>query len=222
MSDGNSSTSLAQAVKSSKTFDVTTALAWVLPSAHCSTVNTIRSQYDRAFKRWGNPHINMIFPFVSVECFPEVQQRLQKEIQLQQFEQFEVVLDEVGWFSQGKGQLTVHLKPSNKSQFNKLFQLIRKAVPEAEYKHNQMEPHLTLAQCATGDLEQITQLIRKTISLPIVCKLETCNLSLLHRSKQNNDAPFEIYSTVNLCHKAAPAVSTAATAAATENFIDFM
>src|SRR5665648_52021 len=177
------------------------------------------------YNRWCC-HCNFVFPFVSVDCFPEIQQRLEKAIQLQQFEQFEIVLDEIGWFSQGKGQVTVHLKPSNKSQFNKLFQLIRQTVPEAEYKHSQMEPHLTLAQCSSGDLEQITQLIRKTIPLPIVCSMDNCRLSLLNRSKQDNDAPFEIHSTVNLCPpKSEPTATTASSSAPTaavDNLTDFM
>jgi len=65
-------------------------------------VNEIRLAYDRAAKRWP-PHINFMFPFIPVEQFEEAREKLEAELQNESA--FEVVLEKIGFFSQGKGNI---------------------------------------------------------------------------------------------------------------------
>ena len=101
--------------------DVTTALTLIIPEEHHSRINAIREKYDRAYPRW-MPHINFIFPFLSKESFPVVVEKLQDA--LGDFRSFDITLSEVDSFKR-KGNVTFHLRPSNSSQLEELFKVLR-------------------------------------------------------------------------------------------------
>jgi len=100
--------------------DVTTALTLVIPDKFHDLINSIRKEHDRAYPRW-MPHINFIFPFVSEDKFENIRQRLIPEISF--FGAFELELNEIGSFKQGKN-VTMHLKSTDSTQLKALFTVV--------------------------------------------------------------------------------------------------
>ena len=139
--------------------DVTTALTLIIPEEHHSRINAIREKYDRAYPRW-MPHINFIFPFLSKESFPVVVEKLQDA--LGDFRSFDITLSEVDSFKR-KGNVTFHLRPSNSSQLEELFKVLRETLPDVELKHEDFIPHMTLGQCQIRDFERIKEEIISTL-----------------------------------------------------------
>jgi hypothetical protein len=89
--------------------DVTTALCLIVTVKE-DEVNSIRSVFDKAFKRWP-PHVNLFFPFVPHAAFDEYAERIGRAIE--SFGDFELLFDKPAFFSQGKGQNTFNLQPKN-------------------------------------------------------------------------------------------------------------
>jgi 2'-5' RNA ligase len=159
-------------------------------------IDTIRSKYDKAYPRW-MPHINLFFPFFSLETFKEFKQSLQDAFK--DFESFTVTLDKVDFFSQGKDRvtkekmITYNLRCEKKSLDNmkKLF-----TVAKSQLKINSKKefiPHLTLGQSAERDKDMMLSMLNETFKDPITFRVT--KICVLQREKDSN---FEVVDEINL------------------------
>lgn len=174
---------------SCENFDVTTALTLVLPVELHSSVNKIRSKYDRTYPRW-MPHMNFIFPFVPREKFGDVKTRL--ETAFANFPKFQVKLDQLNKFSQKQGNVTFHLATSDQQKLDELFELIKSTLPEIHVKHPQFKAHLTLGQCKNRDFD--TTVRNEVTSMLNISDFvfNVDHVCIIARSKGNNNAQFNI------------------------------
>lgn len=172
--------------------NITTALTFMLPEEHVGNVNTIRTQYDKAAKRWP-PHINFMFPFVAPSDFDAVVAALQGA---SLGGPFPVLFDNVGFFPQ-KSNVTFHLKLSEDSElcFQKLFDVIKDALPHVVVSRPEFKPHLTLGQCRRSEWPAMERKLREWLEMSGERGLTTsCNrLSLLHRSPSTDDCMVVIH-----------------------------
>jgi 2'-5' RNA ligase len=134
------------------------------------------------------PHINLLFPFVSIEEFPRMAVRLQRG--LSSFQKFDLSLDNLGSFKQSKGE-TYHLKPSSQEgrrMLQRLFDLVRSILPEVKSKHSEFNPHLTIGQDSIRlKIEAIKESFAES---PITFTVD--GLALLSRSRTDSTVPFRI------------------------------
>jgi 2'-5' RNA ligase len=170
--------------------DVTTALCLVV-DVKADAVNAVRVKHDKACARWP-PHINFVFPFVPFSQFPAVGDAI--ALAIASFGEFELVLDNVSHFSQGKGKCTFNLQPTDDSKLQKLFALVEKACPPvvADKKRKPFHPHLTLGQCEKKDLESMLSAVRKEVG---TVSMRVTHLSMIARFE---DKPFEVIKTLPL------------------------
>ena len=169
--------------------DVTTALTLVVPFELHNIINNVRKENDRAYPRW-MPHINFIFPFIPVNDFEYVAEKLQSK--LKDFGSFVLDLSEVGYFSQGKNA-TIHLKPNDDSQLKVLFNMIREALPDIAVKHSEFAAHLTLAQSKKSEATEKMEEIKK--QLPDGVRFTVDKICLINR---NGNDPFQIHTEIKL------------------------
>jgi len=171
---------------------VTTALTLVAPQEFHDKINEIRKLYDKAYPRW-MPHINFLFPFVSDDQFDTIVNKL--EPTLKSFGTFELEMNEIGSFNQGK-TVTVHIKPKNYDKLKELFTIIRKELPEIKPKHEEFGPHLTIGQFtkqeAPAKIEEMKKWLGSgfTFNIGYIC--------ILQRSKTDNNVPFDVVKKLNL------------------------
>lgn len=167
--------------------ETTTALAFVISEADVSKkIDEIRSQYDRAFKRWP-PHVNFIFPFTHIDNFDHIESLLRTAFNEGKLEPFDVFFNSIGFFSQGKGNVTLHLKPDQRSEvrLGKIFELIKEALPNIKIKNKDFHPHLTIGQCHKNDLPDRLNELTKWLNEGFVVRFES--ISFLHRSPETDD-----------------------------------
>lgn len=173
--------------------ETTTALTLVIPNHFHDEINEIRKLYDRAYPRW-MPHINFFFPFIDESKFGDVVSRL--EPKLKEFGSFELELNELGCFKQGKN-VTAHLKPKDFTRLAKLFEVIRNTCPEIQLKHDQFAPHLTIAQFKNMEKdEKMGELSKWLIGKNF--KFVVDDICILQRSKINNSVPFSVHTRLPL------------------------
>jgi len=167
--------------------DTTTALAFALPENLIDFVNEIRNKHDRAAKRWP-PHINFLFPFIPLSEFEDVREKLQGYLQ-NEFS-FELVLDELSFFSQGRGKITFHLKPNKESEqkLQSLFAIIQEALPGISSK-KEFHPHLTLGQCLRSEWPEIERELQSWLGTGIITTCE--KVVMYHRSVDTGDRMVE-------------------------------
>ena len=168
--------------------DTTTALAFVLPDEFRNDVNTIRVKYDKAVNRWP-PHINFLFPFVSVSEFETIKSRLEL---LKLIGSFDINFNTLGFFSQGKGNITFHLKLDDDSEkkFQEIFKQIRKELPEIQVKRPDFHPHLTLGQCKNTEWANVEAEIKTILGEGFIVKCD--NLVCLNRNPSTQDKMVEV------------------------------
>jgi 2'-5' RNA ligase len=187
--------------------DTTTALAFIIPDEFHDKINEIRSQQDRAYPRW-MPHINFMFPFVSVDKFDDVHNEL-KNVGITNMD---ITFEGIGYFSQAK-QVTFHLKPDLPS--TKKLQAINKIICTTLHwvdskKHNignaerltnignaerltnicnEFTPHCTLAQCQKKDLvikeKELNEWFNKTFNGSLTVPFD--RICMIKRSPESND-----------------------------------
>lgn len=162
--------------------DTKTALTLVFPENTHQPINEIRSKYDKAYPRWF-PHINLLFPFVPVDKFAEVADRLKI---LANFGKFTLNMNQIGYFEQG-ATATFHLKPENDAQLQGLFALIRETLPEIPSKHEAFAPHLTIGQFPKEDAIK-----QKTILEAWLDEGIKITVDRIHLISRDGDTPFKI------------------------------
>jgi 2'-5' RNA ligase len=169
--------------------DFTTALVWSMPeSDSLQQIQKIRAKHDKAYRNWP-VHQTVWSPFVPLNMFPKIQ------LQMEQCtgKVTTIVMDEIGYFSQGKGKISVHLKSSNDQSMHVLFQHIKDALPNVPLIYTAFSPHLTLGQCKLEELPDMEKLIRDTIQLPIICNIDSLDLL----SRQDSE-PFKLITSIKL------------------------
>jgi 2'-5' RNA ligase len=170
--------------------DTTTALAFLIPT-HVDDINAIRSSQDRAYPRW-MPHINFIFPFVPVESFDQIKEKLDKAFSSSNFnlQKHEIIFDSIDYFKQSKGA-TFHLKPSKASEaiLEKVFEIISTTLPEIKVKHDKFTAHCTIAQCEKKDIESKQNELNAWFNTKFGGKLTVHldKICMIKRSPESND-----------------------------------
>ncbi len=172
--------------------DVTTALALILPPEYHEKINSIRKDNDRAYPRW-MPHINFLFPFISLENFDEYHNKLQTA--LKGFGSFELTFDKIGYFKQKKAA-TFNLQLSNDTKIQELFDLIRITIPEIEPKHPEFHPHLTLGQSKKSMIDQTMIDLENWLGLGMTIQVN--KIYMINRSKNNKNIPYTINREITL------------------------
>jgi len=167
-----------------------TALTLIFPESTHSKINQIRSVHDKAYPKWP-PHINFIFPFVPLECFDEIASKL---THLGEFGEFNLVMNQIGYFDQGT-TTTFHLKPENDAKLQRLFQLIREALPDIPVKRDVFHPHLTLGQFPKSEIESRKRDLEKWLGDGVSIIVD--RIHLIWRDK-NVGTPFEIKREIKL------------------------
>lgn len=169
--------------------DTTTALAFVLPEQFRENVNNIRQKYDKAYDRWP-PHINFLFPFVSVTEFEQIREKLSS---LELFGSIEANFNTLGYFSQSKENITFHLKldKNGEEKFQKLFEEIKKLLPHIPIKRPDFHPHLTLGQCKNTEWCMIEEEIINQLNGLDNFMVNVDCLVCLHRNQSTNDKMVE-------------------------------
>ena len=171
--------------------DATTALTIAIPQEFHDRINAIRSRKDKAYPRW-RPHINLLFPFVPEHKFESIAARLQPV--LQDFGEIQLDLSKVGFFRQGKGNITIHLLPADDSRLQLLFQTIRSRLSEVPVKQSQFRPHLTVAQDKFVKADEVVAELADYFTLDPMVVTINC-VSMISREK---DAPFVERLVINL------------------------
>lgn len=123
-----------------------TALCLIPPRHLWSSVNRVRSLYDKAYATWP-PHINLIYPFVGPEVLSDAANILEN-LQLPIDAQHHVELCDVGTFNH-KHSNTVFLKPtpSSSTVFSNLRSHVCHSLGQPEKPHDTaFQPHLTVGQ----------------------------------------------------------------------------
>lgn len=166
--------------------DTTTALVIVIPDQFHDKINEVRSKSDRAYPRW-MPHLTLLFPFVEVEQFPEIYEKLQNK--LKNFGGFQLNFNKIDYFKQGRN-VTMHIKPSNDMKLQELFKAIRDTFPDIQTKHDEFHPHLTIGQFKNSELQQKTQELNEWLGNGFSVYIDC--VCLLNRSKIDNNIPFSI------------------------------
>lgn len=172
--------------------ETTTALTLVAPSEHHKKINEIRTTQDKAYPRWF-PHINFLFPFVPVDRFDDVKNRLINA--LKGFGPFTLEMKTIGYFDQGK-VCTFHLKPTDDSKLQALYQIIRKTLPEVTVKRDDFHPHMTLAQCKKADAPTKKKELEAWLGAGMTMKID--HICLISRSKTDQSVPFSVHTEIPL------------------------
>jgi len=177
------------------TFDVTSALTLVIPSEYVDKINEIRSKQDKAYPRW-MPHINFLFPFVEEHEFDDVTDKLEKA--LSEFNSFEITLNTIGSFAQGKN-LTVHISPPPNEanvKLQELFKVIRATLPYVQVKHNEFHPHLTIAQIPKAGADKALNELVTWLGSGFTFKVD--KICILKRPRDDNTIGFSVSKTISL------------------------
>jgi len=118
-------------------------------------IQEIRKLYDKAYARW-MPHINMVYPFIPGENFPEVVETLKDNLSL--ISPFKISFKDLGYF-QHKGSCTLWCNP--KTEGNELVQLnslLENTFPYCKDLSSKSDkgfsPHLTLGQFTSKEIQQ--------------------------------------------------------------------
>eukprot|EP01126_Amoeba_proteus_P005261 TRINITY_DN11742_c0_g1_i3.p1 TRINITY_DN11742_c0_g1~~TRINITY_DN11742_c0_g1_i3.p1 ORF type:complete len:215 (-),score=24.45 TRINITY_DN11742_c0_g1_i3:67-711(-) len=141
----------------------TSACCIMIPLELCDEIQTIRSEHDKSFTRW-DPHINLLWPFVSSGHFVQVKTIIQDVVKSKQIQPFKVRLStfsfnqnskylhlNVDVIDSGRKQQQVVVKSKKKIQspetINPLVLLYKSLVEFFPQCQNQFfEPHVTVGQ----------------------------------------------------------------------------
>jgi 2'-5' RNA ligase len=171
-----------------------TALVVIIPVEFHDSINFWRSQYDKAYPRW-MPHITLYYPFVSVDQFPDVTERIQAAVR--GFGSFELNFNRVSHFPQ-KNKSTIHLRVENDTKLQELFNdQIKPALSEIKISHPTFVPHLTLAQTDKRNTNQMVNQIQEYFNDKSM-KITVSEIYLINRSETDPCIPFSIHSTIRL------------------------
>ena len=167
-------------------FDVTAALTLCIPQEFADKINEVRRIHDKAYPRW-MPHVNFLFPFVEEKDFAPAIQVLTDV--LNGFSPFELNLNEIGSFPQGKIK-TVHVKAVDETKIKELYARIRTVLPNVQVKHDDFHAHMTIAQVAKSGSDKQIQEFKQWLGSGF--KFVVDRIYIIKRSKENGSDPFVV------------------------------
>lgn len=126
-----------------------TALCIIPPAHICRQINSLRALYDKAHDRWP-PHINLIYPFVTVENLPRAIELIRSTLLLFDpksiYRDINLLLETSDHFSHRHSN-TIFIAPGGEG--GESLKGLRRAILN-EFKHGEEEhefhPHLTIGQ----------------------------------------------------------------------------
>jgi len=134
---------------------VKSAIIVMPPEALWQQIQQIRKLYDKAYARW-MPHINMVYPFIPGENFPDVVEDL--KVSLSSISPFKIAFKDLGYF-QHKGSCTLWANPRTESneliQLNNILESTFPYCKDLSSKSDEgFSPHLTLGQFTSKEIQQ--------------------------------------------------------------------
>lgn len=157
-----------------------TALCVIPPKSLWSSIDSLRSHYDKAYRKWP-PHINLVYPFVQVEVLPRALEAVQTAIQ-KRMNPISIRLDATGFFSHRRNN-TIFLHDSDNERCRKLKDL-RRAILEAlgQEQDADFQMHMTIGQSEHMNETWHKFLLQKARLLPVV-EWEAGQLCILVRER---------------------------------------
>jgi 2'-5' RNA ligase len=175
--------------------DVKTAIIIMPPKEVWEQIQSIRKEHDSAYVRW-MPHINLMFPFVTIDNFTIVKELLENKIQALDIKPFEIEFKNLSYFYKKKtSTLFADPSTSNDDPLQKIYSVIANTLPHLPTR-NEFTPHLTLGnswnsldaiKSAKDDIQQSWKPIKFTVD------------AIYMISRKDKDDPFQIVDTIELC-----------------------
>jgi len=171
---------------------VTTAVVVIPPESMWDGIQAIRQKYDKAYERW-MPHINLSFPFVPEEQFPDAVSKLEKAFG-KQTQHFTVTLNKFDFFKHSKS-CTLFLDPVTDPAggLHNVQKILEEEFPNCNNQSTKspsgFHPHLTLGQwptpAETCRVMDEFQLNWKTLQfvcthIAIICRTHTTPFQVKH------------------------------------------
>jgi endonuclease/exonuclease/phosphatase family metal-dependent hydrolase/2'-5' RNA ligase len=179
-----------------------TALCIIPPTNLHARVDGLRALYDKAHGRWP-PHINFIYPFVSVESLPYATDLIQSKLRElgTNYQKINLHMDISDYFSHRHSN-TVFIAPSQdgveslKALRNSILSVLKSGKNEQEY-----HPHLTIGQTPANAPPMLEYLLDKArLLLPIAWQVE--QLVVLVRDKMprngNSKSCMRVWDSIDL------------------------
>ncbi|GBD34971.1 RNA 2',3'-cyclic phosphodiesterase [bacterium HR36] len=129
------------------------ALVIIPPPSVWPPIQALREKYDRQFHRW-MPHINVLYPFVAEEHFPEVAGELREA--MRRVPAFGLRLARFRWFVHGSNSATVWLEPEPSDAVRGLFAAVQPMLPQCDDLSRFPQgytPHLSIGQAPANGIE---------------------------------------------------------------------
>ncbi|KAF2444508.1 hypothetical protein P171DRAFT_33737 [Karstenula rhodostoma CBS 690.94] len=164
-----------------------TALCVIPPRHWCEEIDKLRSLYDKAFEKWP-PHVNLIYPFVSLERLPEAKERIESHLHAN----FDgtgsrtVALGGAGLFKQRK-DITVFLRAKDVKEENFLGSIRSAALQALGLKASPSVFHLTVGQAQDNSISARQFLLDKVNRVPAF-EFDVGSLAILVREKSTRGA----------------------------------
>lgn len=172
---------------------VTSALSIIIPDYMHAYVDTFRKTYDKAYERWP-PHINFVFPFISVEEFGNVKTLLEAAFKEKVVASFVMKLDTIDHFVQANG-ITVHARPKHCPELSIIYDIIINTL--GIEKTRDFCAHMTLGQFDKSSVS-LAKVNEMKASWGSGLSIPVNKLQLIARSRDTSDR-FIIINEVNLC-----------------------
>ncbi|RMJ13742.1 hypothetical protein CDV36_006566 [Fusarium kuroshium] len=175
-----------------------TALCLIPPRHLWSSVDQLRSLYDKAFGAWP-PHINLIYPFVRPGALPEVANLLQ-DLSIEH--QPRITLEGADSFNH-KHHNTIFFRPSQDStaDITQLRRHVCNALGQPRTNHGSFTPHMTIGQSEDSDAAPHHFLVEKVRLLPQLA-WGVDSIAILVRdaaaSGSNGPRPMRLWGTLDL------------------------
>jgi 2'-5' RNA ligase len=159
-----------------------TALAIIAPKRFQAEIDSIRKIHDKAYGKW-DPHINVIYPFVSLSALPKAVELVRKALLDERRGSLHISFQDVDSFKH-KRNGTMFLKPSESTEtsISQLRNYLMSSLSASENKDAfDYHPHLTLGQFTLDDPSEAIVIDEKARTI-LNAEWETAKLAVLKRS----------------------------------------
>ena len=126
----------------------TYAVALVLSDKTADKLNTLRTDYQQEMDYMITPHITLVYPFSPVFSLFQINEQLEKVAR--RHEQFNIILNHIGFFENGSNVFYAALhnvrpvKNLHMDIFGSLEGLIKEWHPDSDYNMEKYIPHVTI------------------------------------------------------------------------------
>jgi 2'-5' RNA ligase len=128
-----------------------TAIVLSPPENARDSIQAIRKQHDRNFRRW-MPHVTLVYPFRPKDQFDDLAEAFAEACRT--IEPFDVTLNAFQFFQHGRRGFTMWLGPEPKDAVGVLQEALWKVVPDCDEvgRHRDgFTPHLSVGQLRRRD-----------------------------------------------------------------------